>query len=203
MNILIGGTVRTGSTRLFNLVRLLAYQNYDKDDIRTGRWNYNWTGKKNINICKSHECTEKWYEWADFIFVSTRNWMDIAASSIEFMNSVNRDLEKNRVFFESIAIPYFHTWHNKADYVLPYETFEESKHTHIKNIANLLNFKICDDQKIVETLEKYKNKEIIDHESLIFHYHISPNSHKTAKERMSENEYKFFENIFKKHNLSY
>lgn len=199
MNILIGGVCRSGTTRLFNCVRLIALQNYSEQDIQaTQHTRIIKNSNHKINISKTHINTEEWNSWADLIFSTNRNMMYVAASCLDQMDYLNRNLEIFTKHFENGFILHYKSWINKSDLVIEYELWEEKKEEYINQISKFLNLE-CNTNEIIKTLNEYKIKA--DPSTLMIKNHISPNSNKHIEDRLSKEEFLHFKNLFQKHSI--
>lgn len=178
MNLVIAGIPRSGSTRLFNIVRLGMLQNFNKDQINSG-WVRAFTHKDGChNIVKVHDYDPLWVDYGKHIFTTKRDVRYIASSAYEhkpydvfkrpdqLINSMRNVLEKYR------------TWNEVSDYELVYEDFREQKERIVNEIFNVIGLSV-DVKKLLDDLSKIGNSKSHfneDGESLMHIQHFSPNT---------------------------
>ena len=140
MNILVVGPWRSGTTRLFNIIRHLVLQSFEEQDVQSNYF-YKINNSENycVNIAKIHHYTNLSYEWSDFIFGTSRNLYDIAASMLDCFDHWKRDKEIFKKNFKMGILDHIKDWENKMDYFIPYENYHEKYKNHIGEIIKILN----------------------------------------------------------------
>lgn len=178
MNLVIAGIPRSGSTRLFNIIRLGMLQNFNKDQINSG-WVRAFTHKDGChNIIKVHDYDPLWVDYGKHIFTTKRDVRYIASSAYEhkpydvfkrpdqLVNSMRNVLEKYR------------TWNEVSDYELVYEDFPDHKERIVAEIFEVIGLPV-DVNKLLDDLSQIgnsKNHFNEDGESLMHIQHFSPNT---------------------------
>ena len=201
MNILVGGMWRSGTSRLYNLCRIIGLQNYKEEEIQSG---HAYTFKKNTNhklkIAKTHEFSIEWQEWANFIFGTKRNIFEISASVFECFDHWKRSEEIFSNNFEIGLKNQYHQWKNKFDLEIVFEDWEEKNHFYISEIAKLMNLE-CDIDFTLKELEKIKNPENRSNINLMFANHISPKTNLSIEKRLSKEEIELVKRLCKKYEI--
>lgn len=188
MNILIAGIPRSGSLRLFNIVRLGLEQLFPKNEINYGYEDKHSLEAKRFNILKVHSCSDKWVDWADVVFTTKRDLRDILASSLDFGMLDKRFLSEERIgIFLRDIIEKYDFWKQHSDLEVVYENYGESKKQVITRIFDILKLKV-DVEEILKKLDfltrNKGSKELVG--EYITKTHISENSGLSYKERLDE-----------------
>jgi hypothetical protein len=201
MNILVAGMWRSGTSRLYNLCRIISLQNFKEQEIHSCNFHkFENNSNHKINIIKIHDYHDEWYNWASFVFGTKRNIFEISASVFECFDHWQRSKEIFSRNFEAGLKNQYHQWKNKFDLEIVFEDWELKKHFYIKEIAKLMNLK-CDIDFTLNELEKLKNPNNRCHINLMFENHISPKTDLTIKERLSEEEIELVKFLCKKHKI--
>ena len=142
--IIVAGFHRSGSTWLYNCVRLLA---------------------PNHKVIKEHRYNYGMATSAHYVFTSTRNIVDIKKSWKQFKNEDLDDWKLNKWVQHQIY------WNKHTSYLMEFERMVNKPHVVIREIAQILN---ADPAGIYEKLQEIQPPEIgQDPETLLFHNHIS------------------------------
>lgn len=126
--------------------------------------------------------------------------LGVAASCLDQMFRLNRDLKIFTKHFEEGFIEHYKGWLGNSDLEIEYEKWDQQKEDNIKKISQFMGLK-SDSHLIIETLEYYKTNTMLDANTLMLPNHISKNSDKDIKDRLSKTEYDHFYTLFKKHNI--
>lgn len=202
MLIAIATPMRTGSTRLYNLVRIIVEQNVKPEDI-----NYLWINNKpesKINITKVHED----YKWKNininYFFTTKRDIRTTMASCLEFFSIVDKKTEKNLEWFDTIChqvIRQYNSWKDRSNLEVVYEKWEQEKYFYACKIANVLDMNI-DPVAALERLETlltevpYEGNLPVDKRYLDSKFHRSPKTNLSYKERLPKEFVDHLENNF-------
>lgn len=199
MNILVAGIPRSGSLRLFNILRIGLQQVYSKDQIHHGYEkkfipNYN----KQVNLNKMHDCLDSKRDWADFVFTTRRDLRYILASGIDFGMLKKHLSEQEIVEFLTDVTTKHSYWKQSTDFEIPYENFEENKREFINNVFSVLNIVVDVDKILIgmaEINQKYLDKN--GHLEYFSPKHISKNSHLHFSDRLDQEQVVVIEKHFK------
>jgi len=187
MNILVAGIPRSGSTRLYNIIRLILLQKFSFESLHCG-----WHDKFDLqkagvhNIIKLHYFDQKWCDWADVIFTTKRDLRDILASSIDFGMLDIRFLseEKINIFLNDIVEKYNY-WKQNSDLEVIFENFEENKRQVITRIFEICKLRVDVDEvlrRIDYIAENRNNKALVG--EYISKKHISNKADSTYRDRL-------------------
>jgi hypothetical protein len=179
MNILVAGIPRSGSLRLFNILRLGLQQVYPKDQIHFGyEKKFVPNPNKQVNLNKMHDCLDDKRDWADFVFTTRRDLRYILASGMDF-GMLKRNLSEYEIVDFLNDVVEKHTyWSVSTDFEIPYEKFEDNKKEFISNIFSILGLMIDVDQILMDMdalKQRYVNRD--RHLEYFSPRHISDNSH--------------------------
>lgn len=182
MNILIAGIPRSGSLRLFNMVRVGLEQLFPKSEINFGyEEKFVDDPDKHFNILKVHNYSDEKKDWADVIFTTKRDLRDILASSIDFkllnMKFLSEEAIKN---FLGDVISKYDAWKQYTDLEVEYESFDENKKQVVQRVFNLLKLRV-DVEEVLERLEFIKQNQGVKGKAAEY---ISPN-HVSKKTNLS------------------
>lgn len=198
MNILIAGIPRSGSTRLFNIVRLGLLQHFPKNFI-----NSHWitTFKDNPachNILKVHEFEDRWVKYADFIFTTKRDIRFLAASAWDHKPLGTYQIPNQLVQSMTAVLGMYESWKPYSDYEIVYEKFSQYSEEIVSNLFSVIGLPV-DVKKLLSDLDAIKNsKEMFneDGESLMHTNHISEKTSLNYRDRLPEDFYTAVETTF-------
>lgn len=209
MNVLLSTVPRSGSTLLFNICRLLLEQLYGKENVYA-TWHelYKENMQKQHNIVKTHERNEKYLPWSNKIITSTRDIRYVIASYFEFNKKFKindpKVLKDVCELFKTIIDNSI----NISDYVFVYEKYFENQEKIILELATCLELPLekINVSSVLKNIDEIKNKKYdnFDKSKTQMHpNHISPNSNKDIRQRITPEQLAFIEkncNVFlKKH----
>jgi hypothetical protein len=203
MNILVAGIPRSGSTRLYNIIRLILLQKFSFESLHCG-----WHDKFDLqkagvhNIIKLHYFDQKWCDWADVIFTTKRDLRDVAASSLEFHK------HRGRVYGDEVLLNFLHAviamhdlWGVYSDYELVYEEYGRFGLRDIMNVSEKLGLFDTNYGHVLDGVEEIKKNSVLERDqydwvTLMSHYHISENTNLHFSERLSEDQTKLINDNF-------
>lgn len=203
MNILIAGVPRSGSTRLYNIVRLLLMQKYLPEDLYSV-WHdhYDLQKERKNNIVKLHYFDQKWCDWADVIFTTKRDLRYVAASSLEYHR------HRGRVYGNEVLLNFLHTvvgmhdlWRFYSDYEMVYEEYKRFWLRDIMNLAEILELEDINYENVMISVEEIKSslKETTfpyDWNTLMSNYHVSEKTNLHFRERLTIEQTQLIEQFF-------
>jgi len=180
MKIVCAGCHRSGSTWLYNAIRLIM-ESTKKDVYGCFFTKYDPENKSQIHVVKTHNWRES-LEDADKIFTTRRDLRDIAASAIR------RGLIK-----ETETIPYlkriikkeYIPWKSHSDLEIVYEELVRNKKLQIQNIARVLRVSV----QIGEIYKKIENlpiPEVFDPLTQLHPNHITDGRLKSYKKTLKK-----------------
>lgn len=153
--ICIVGTMQSGSTRLFNLVRLL-YELEGKSVL--SRWKYENDDEKDydIIIIKVHDCNMDYLKNYDVVLLPVRNILDAGISyKMRFGKDIKNSCLNN--------INLINKFKNRSDMIFVYERYSLS---YIKRLCNKLGMKEKSNIEIIGIMRKLEemliSKEIVE-----------------------------------------
>lgn len=186
MNIVAAGIPRSGSTRLYNIIRLGMLQFFDKDQINAG-WINNYSHQEGKhNIVKVHDYDPKWLEYGKHIFTTKRDVRYIASSAYEH-KPYDRFTNPNQLVGSMHnVLKTYDLWKEVSHYEVVYEDFPSKKEIIVKDIFDIIGLPV-DVTKLLDELSQIgnsKNRFNEDGESLMHIQHFSPNTHKHYRDRL-------------------
>lgn len=193
MNILVSGIPRSGSTRLYNIIRLILLQKNSWNDLYCC-WHdhFDLQKQRKHNIIKLHYFDQKFCDWADFIFTTKRDLRDVAASSLEFNQHRGRvsDNEVLLTFLHAVMTMY-ELWKEYSDYEVIYEQIPKFGLRDIMNLTEILEIENVNYGHVMSGLEDIKNSSKslatdYDWNTLMNSYHISERTHLPFSIRLGE-----------------
>jgi hypothetical protein len=209
MNVLLSTVPRSGSTLLFNICRLLFEQLHGKDNVYA-IWHelFKENMQKQHNIVKTHEKNEKYLPWSHKKITSIRDIRYVIASYFEF----NQKFKINNPEILKDVCNAFKTiidnGINMSDYVFVYEEYFKNQKKVILELAACLELPLekINVPEILNKIDEIKNRKYneFDRTKTQMHpNHISPNSNKDIKERITQEQLAFIESncsgFLKKH----
>lgn len=203
MNILVAGYPRSGSTRLYNIIRLILLQKHSFDEMYCCWYDYFDEAKaKKINIVKLHYYEEKWLGWADLIFTTKRDLRYVAASCLEF------NARRGRVYGDEVLLDFLNSvmamyegWGLHSTYQLVYENCEKNLLREIFNLSQILGIENTNCEQIMTDLAAIRKKSIdsdvpFDWNTLMNRHHVSDKNSLHYSQRLSANQTKLINDIY-------
>lgn len=169
MKIVIAGMKRSGSTWLYNVVRV-ACEKYYGDVYVSGFHQYDETNDSEVHIVKEHNFIKNLAEKADFVFTSYRNYEEVRKSLKRF-NKDEDYLSTDNINKKIIDLLY---WNMYSNYMMLYEKMEDNPEKIINRVLEVLgiDININEVKKEVDNIEPPINKEY-DEKTLMFKNHIT------------------------------
>ena len=196
--ILSAGMPRSGSTWMYNTIRILILNQYiHKEDFTYG-WieDIDKLPPSKIRLIKIHNHEENIVNKSDIIFYSYRDIRDAIASSFRKFGT------KPSIKLASQFIEQHFKWEKISNYTMRYETMLKDKEKIVMEIANVLNIKSCSPQKIINQIENMnynsngKKNEIYNMDNLFHRDHITDGRHGSWRDTLSESFIKEIENKY-------
>jgi len=186
LNIILAGIPRSGSTRLFNIVRLGLLQHFPAEYLNC-HWITTFQHKENChNLLKVHVFDQRWIDYADFVFTTKRDIRYIAASAYEH-NLKKANCTIDGVIKSMHSVLEMHAlWNEHSDFEVVYEKFDDHSEEIINGIFSKIGLPV-DVKKVLTDLSEIRNaKEYFNDDgvSLMHTNHISPKTHLSYKERL-------------------
>lgn len=178
------GRSRSGSTLLYNIVRIILSEFYDKDNVYSRGLNfYKKNHQRKYNIVKLHDSSDNYfYKNADYIFSCRRNEKDQRESIRRFrkisksQNMTSKQLDD----FITYDLKRYKKWSTHKNFVktFEYDLLVNDKEGVVKDIYKAFKFKISRDRinNILNKIEKLKlpTKEAVrDTETALTWHHIT------------------------------
>ena len=159
MLIVCAGRSRSGSTLMYNLVRLTLIEFFGKNNARGVKF-YKKKHECKYNIIKLHDSNDKYFEKnADYIFSTHRDESNQRKSIIRFRRIIKNYVVCNEDLNEFIKYDYsrYKKWSSHKNFVktFEYNLLVNSKEEVIKEISNVFNLNIT--SKIVDIIIKKIN----------------------------------------------
>ena len=182
MLIVCAGRSRSGSTLLYNLVRLTLIEAFGKSKVYArGVRYYKKKHELKYNIVKLHDSNDRYFERnADYVFSSNRNESDQRKSIVKFRNLMKNHIlnKKNLDEFVKYDLRRYKKWSSHKNFVktFKFNTLVNNKEKIVKEISDKLNLNIDNIDIIVEKVNSLplpsKNVKI-DRESCLTWHHIT------------------------------
>ena len=176
IKVLVLGTHQTGSTRLFNLIRLL-YENENKNVYSCWDYKNDKDKKYDVIISKVHNCELKYLKNFNIKILPIRNILDAAISA-------NKRWPRISLYDSCVNnILIFNKYKNHSDFIFFYEKYNIN---YIKKLCNVLNINPSDSKinKIMKDLEiMHNSKKIVkkdDENDITFKKTLFSQSHNTS-----------------------
>ena len=150
MKIVCAGMHRSGSTWLFNVVRVIFMEN--KATIYSCFANkYDPENDAPFHIVKAHQFKQNIRDGANCIFTTCRDLRDVAASAVR-RNLVENTPESVERYLKEIVEREYEPWHRVSNYEVKYEEMYQQKPIVISKIAKKLGV-YADPVKVAKTVE--------------------------------------------------
>lgn len=183
MRIVCAGMHRSGSTWLFNVLRMMFLE---KNVPIYSCFENKYDPKNNalFHIVKVHKFKESIQKDADFIFTTCRDLRDIAASAIR-RNLVEHTPDSVERYLREIIEREYKPWSSVSDYEVRYEVMFRDKEKEISKIAKRVGIYV-DSKKVkkaVDLLIAPSNPNEFDEITQLHYNHITngiPNSYKNT-----------------------
>jgi len=134
--IVTAGMIRSGSTWLFNAVRLLA-----PDDFDASGWHADLPEGGGRRLVKLHDPMESWASRANLVLTTRRDLRDIAASLI----SMGWDQDIPKAIDEAVTAHDW--WMTRSALEIPYENIVRSPAKALEALADVLNVLASDQRR--------------------------------------------------------
>lgn len=188
MNIICAGIPRSGSTRLYNILRLGLEQNFPLEEINA-QWINSFVPGDHHNILKIHDFKKRWLDWGDFIFTTRRDLRYIAASAVDLMPRGTYKTTGCILQMCKEILDMYEAWDEHTDYELVYEDFHNNKEKVVRTIFGILGLSV-DINKLLHDLEMIRNSEKDFNKTTLMHFkHISENTNKHYSKRLTQEQY--------------
>jgi len=185
LNIICAGIARSGSTRLYNIVRLGLEQNFPAEQI-SAQWVNSFVPGEHHNILKIHDFKKRWLNWSDFVFTTRRDIRYIAASALDLMPRGTYKNTDSIIQMCKEILDMYEAWNDHTDYELVYEDFKENKEKVVQTIFGILGLPV-DCNKLLDDLSRIGNPAgEFDKTTLMHVKHISENTFKHYTKRLSK-----------------
>jgi len=174
MKVLVAGMQKSGSTALFNIIRLCFIES---GSVPHSSW-YHFYEPKNISVhhvVKVHALEEDFREWADIIFTAKRDIRDSMSSAKrclkEFMPKGDYDFDE----VLKLNTGYYFDWKPYSDYEFVYEDYTTNHTKVIAEIAEKLGVSINPKEvysKLIDLTYNCKSFGIHTPHLITSHFHV-------------------------------
>lgn len=183
IKISIVGTEQTGSTRLFNLIRLI-YESKGKTVYSgwkiTNKQIEALDSKYDVIISKAHDCGYDYINSYNIKLLPIRNIIDSAISAAARANNYSIDFYKGHC---NMNIRLFNKFKEKCDFIFRYEDYNVH---YIKQLCSVLNVTLNNNEiigimKILENM--HKSKDIVkkdNHRNELYKKTLLSQDHNTS-----------------------
>ncbi len=173
MNIISAGLHRSGSTWLFNVLRLIFLET--NQEIYSCFMPFDQAQFKSNNIVKIHKYHPSALNFADFIFLTKRDLRDIAASAVR-RKLIPLKLEAIIDYLTEVVNKEYLPWKPFIDLEIEYEKLIKNKRSYIALIGEKLNQKLT--RPLINTIytkveTMSKNVKVFDPISQLHPNHIT------------------------------
>lgn len=143
MLIICAGRSRSGSTLMYNLVRLTLVEFVGSSVYGRGIRSYKKNSERKYNIVKLHDSNDKYFEKnADYVFSSHRNESDQRKSILKFRKLMKNQSLNKKSLNEFIKYDYrrYKKWANHKKFVKTFEYYDlvHNKEDVIKELSHIL-----------------------------------------------------------------
>lgn len=189
MKICIVGTHKSGSTRLFNLIRLMFEKKGKK--VYT-KWNIcdkelvKLENTNDIVLCKIHDNSLDYINNYDIKILPIRNILDSAISSVKRYNNKSIDFFKQQCI---INIKLYKKFKDHVNFIFKYENYNIF---YVKQLCTILNISLNNHEiiDIMKVLDKmHKSKSIVkndDHNNKEYRKTLLSQQHNTSNGQMNK-----------------
>jgi hypothetical protein len=157
LKVCIVGTHQTGSTRLFNLVRMI-YESKNKSVFSSYMYTETNDSNSDVIVSKVHDADYQYLDEFDIVLMPLRNILDACISGYKRFN-----LPYNDSCYSNIYL--FNKFKSKAHFIFKYEEYSVF---HIKQLCKILHVKLTDIEiiKIMKELDAMlKSEDIVPHDN--------------------------------------
>ena len=147
MKILVAGMGRSGSTALFNIIRIIL----NKKNINY-KSNYTHRHESGNSLIKYHGYDEVLKNTSDYIFTTKRELKDCLGSHFRFTHE-----PKGKRTLKELCDQYLHyhiIWEKHSTYEFVYEKYKKDPVKIVKEVASVLHFNDVNEKEVLEELEK-------------------------------------------------
>ncbi|MGF1580346.1 MAG: hypothetical protein ACFCD0_13365 [Gemmataceae bacterium] len=181
--ILTAGMPRSGSTWLYNTVRLLLESSLGHPDRLASGWIHDWPKlpQRETVLLKVHDFDVHLADRSRLILYSYRDIRDALASSVRKFGTVpTLDLARKWLAQDQ-------TWRNAATFVMRYETMIHARAQVCDQIANALGIPCCP-TNIIEQVQQLNcpSRTEYDPTTLLHPNHVTDGRHGTWRKWLSE-----------------
>ncbi len=181
MLIVCAGRSRSGSTLMYNLIRLALIESFGEADVYArGIRYYKKKRERKYNIVKLHDSNDKYFEKnADYVFSSHRNESDQRKSILKFRKLMKNHILNKDKLDQFIKYDYsrFKKWskHKKFVTTFEYDALVNNKEKVIKEVSDIFNLDILSDIIIqkVNNLSLPSKEAKRDRETCLTWHHIT------------------------------
>jgi hypothetical protein len=181
MLIVCAGRSRSGSTLLYNIIRLTLIEAFGKEKVYArGLRNYKHNHEKKYNVVKLHDTDDAHFENnATYVFSSRRNEEEQRESVIRFRKIMKNQNISKKSLDEFIEYDFtrYRKWVTHRNFVktFDYEDLVHNKEKVIKYICKILKINVDSDLVIekVNNLKMPDKKTKIDPETCLTWKHIT------------------------------
>ena len=186
MLVVCAGVHRSGSTWLYNAVRLILIDS-GKSVYGCFATNYDPKNEAEAHVVKTHNFVDSLNENADFVFTSKRDLRDIVASAV-----------RRNLIDESDALPYlekimkreYEPWKRHSNLEIGYERMiRKKKPDYIKKLAEIMGIEDINPSEIIgkiESLTVPQSEEDFDEETQLHFGHITNGKYRTWAKTLCE-----------------
>lgn len=170
MRILVAGVWRSGTTAVFNLVRVICQEHGKVYSCFADDYDKEKGSSFDYEIVKVHKFKEKWLEWPDIVFTTFREPQDVLRSMQNFGDSGGRVLNHNDALrgFAWLAL-----YNQKVDLIVHYNQIARKSPGMIKNIASEIGLKVNTRAVVQKWIDIKPPKEGFDPITQLYSNHIS------------------------------
>lgn len=170
MRILIAGCWRSGTTALYNLVRVICEEHGNTYACFEDTYNESIGGEFDFEIVKVHKFKKTWIDWADLVFTIWREPGEVWNSFNRFFKSQDKETTLNDY---GRGLTWFGLYNRFADYEVRYKQLNRSTEKLARGLAEQIGFDINEKQIVKRFRQVKPPKEGIDPVTLLHSNHIT------------------------------
>jgi hypothetical protein len=151
MRILVAGCWRSGTTGLYNLVRLICQEHGQAFACFDDTYNESIGGEFDFEVVKVHKYRREWLEWADVVITIWREPKDVYLSMCRFWNE-----EQNEIMEKyGRGLTWFGLYNRHANYESHFNQLSRSTEKLARHLAEVIGVEI-DEKDIVRQFRQVR-----------------------------------------------
>lgn len=170
MRVLVAGTWRSGTTALFNLVRIICEPHGGTYAVFDDQYNEAIGEEFDFEIVKVHKFRHEWIEWADVIITIWREPGDV----LESMRRFFRDQDDETIVADfGRGLTWWGLYNHRADYEAHYAQLKRSTEKMARHIGEVIGIDVAEKEIVRAFLKIRPPAQGVDPVTLLHSNHIT------------------------------